>query len=406
MESFTILAGAAAVMLAVIGTAAIIARFIPFYRHELADNGQRELALDGLRGIAALLVAVSHAALCRAWLATGDWGRTESPLSQLCAPTGVILFFMLTGYLFWGKSRAAGGKINAWKLWRGRLYRIAPLYWFSLLIVLLVAAVHTGGSWLSLENWKPLARLVALGALRWHMVGAVNPDDYNAGVVWTLWYEWAFYLTLPFIAWLAPGRKIFAVAAICYLLTGAGLWYHLNLQPGLFFILGMMCPVLLEGQRQRLLGPGTAALAIAAAIGLGLLDHNCLFTQTPAISLAAAIFPLFLLAAAGNTFFGFLTHPALRCLGAISFSFYLLHGIVFRFAFRLLKEKGIIDLSAPAYWLIITIVAIGTTVLCAMTYRWIEFPFLSASHKRPGDAAAPPPGGPKSSFIPARNGGS
>jgi peptidoglycan/LPS O-acetylase OafA/YrhL len=394
MDSLGILTGGLAMMLAVIATAAGIARYSEFYRRELAASGSRELALDGLRGMAALMVATHHAALSRSWLLTGMWGDAQSAVLQLFAPAGVILFFMLTGYLFWGKARAAKGRMNAFKLWRGRLYRIGPLYLFSLLLVLLVAALQTGGHWLAPANWKPLLRLLALGALRWHNVGPVNLGDYNAGVVWTLWYEWMFYLALPFIAWLAVGRRTFGVAAMVYTLTFIGLWFHLNLQPGLFFILGMLCPVLLDHQalRPQLARPAVAGLALAATLALFGLCRDYLLTGTPSVSCAAALFPLFLAAAAGNNFFGFLTHPAIRCLGAMSFSLYLLHGIVFRLVFRLLKTAGLTDWPQLDYWLIIVATAVATTLLCAATYRWIEFPFLSISHKRPGRAnAAPPP---------------
>ena len=345
MDSLVILTGGVAMMLAVIATAAGIARHSQFYRRELAETGKRELALDGLRGMAALMVAAHHAALSRSWLVTGRWGEAQSPVLQLFAPAGVILFFMLTGCLFWGKARAGNGKMNAWKLWRGRLYRIAPLYLFSLLIVLLVAAIQTGGHWLALENWQPLLRLLALGALSWHNIGPVNPGDYNAGVVWTLWYEWMFYLALPFIAWLALGRRIFGAALMVYALTVLSLWFNLNLQPGLFFILGMLCPVLLEDQKlrsqlNRPIAAGFALVRDAVAVLVG----PRLFVRESAFHLPGrGVVPLFLVAAAGNNFFGFLTHPAIRCLGAISFSLYLLHGIMFRLVFRLLKSAGLTD---------------------------------------------------------------
>jgi peptidoglycan/LPS O-acetylase OafA/YrhL len=384
MNSLGILAGGLVMMLAVIATTAAIARCSKFYRRELAASGKRELALDGLRGMAALMVATHHAALGCTWLKTGNWGEAQSPVLQLFAPAGVILFFMLTGYLFWSKARAMNGRMNAVKLWRGRLYRIAPLYLFSLLTVLAVAAIQTSGHWLALENWRPLLRLLALGALSWHNVGQVNLGDYNAGVVWTLWYEWMFYLALPFIAWLALGRRIFGLAMIAYALAIIGLWLNLNLQPGLFFILGMLCPVLIEDQRlrSRLIHPVAAGLAVTATMALFWLCRGYLFAKVPSISIAAALFPVFLAAASGNTFFGFLTHPAIRCLGAMSFSLYLLHGIVFQLVFRLLKTGGLTDLPQTDCWLIIIVTAVATTLFCAGTYRWIEFPFLSISHKK------------------------
>ena len=207
MNSAGMLAGAMGLMLAVILTAAVVGRFSAFYRRELAESAHRDITLDGLRGMAALMVVMHHAFMFNRWLATGEWGNVGPGFLKLLGPAGVTIFFMLTGHLFWGKARAMKGKVNAWKLWRGRLYRIAPLYLFSLLAVLLVAVMQTGGSWLAPANWKSLLYTSALGAIRWQPVGSVELGSYNAYVVWTLWYEWRFYLILPFIAWFACGRR-------------------------------------------------------------------------------------------------------------------------------------------------------------------------------------------------------
>jgi peptidoglycan/LPS O-acetylase OafA/YrhL len=383
MESLGTLAGSGLMMLAVIATAGVIARRSHFYRQGLAAPGNRELSLDGLRGLAALMVAMHHAAIGRVWLADNEWGDARSLVLQLAGPAAVVLFFMLTGYLFWSKARKGNGWVKPWKLWRGRLCRIAPLYLFSLLLVLLVAVGETGGNWLTADHWKSLLRLLALGALKWQNVGPVNLNVYNAGVVWTLWYEWSFYLALPFMAWLSTGRKIFGFALVAYVAAAAGLCFHVNLQPGLFFLLGMLCPVLLENSaaRSRLQTPHAAAAALLAGLLLLALGRNFLLTTLPTASLAGACFPVFVAAAAGNNYFGVLDCPAMRCLGAISFSLYLLHGIVFTMLFHGLRLAGLSSLPPTEYWLLITVAACAMTGLCSVTYRWIEFPFLFASHK-------------------------
>jgi peptidoglycan/LPS O-acetylase OafA/YrhL len=386
MESLGNLAGSGLMMLAVIATAGMIACRSRFYRQELAVSGTREWSLDGLRGLAALMVAMHHAAIGRVWLINNEWGDTRSLVLQLAGPAAVVLFFMLTGYLFWSKARQANGRLKPWKLWRGRLCRIAPLYLFSLLLVLLVAVGETGGSWLTADHWKPLLRLLALGALKWQNVGPVNLNNYNAGVVWTLWYEWSFYLALPILAWLATGRKIFGFALVAYVAVAAGLCLHLNLQPGLFFLLGMLCPVLLENSaaRSQLQTPRAAATALLAGVLLLALGRNYLLSRLPTASLASACFPVFVIAAAGNPGFGLLVNPAMRCLGALSFSLYLLHGMVFKLVFSGFRRAGLASLPPMEYWLVMTVVACALTGLCSLTYRWIEFPFLSASqNKRP-----------------------
>src|SRR5665213_2700933 len=68
------LAAGALMMTVVIVTAAFIGRHDRFYREDLARTANRRLPLDGLRGLAALMVVMYHAALSGSWLATGQWG--------------------------------------------------------------------------------------------------------------------------------------------------------------------------------------------------------------------------------------------------------------------------------------------------------------------------------------------
>jgi peptidoglycan/LPS O-acetylase OafA/YrhL len=120
MESPGTLAGCLLMMATVLVTAGLFARFSKFYQRELAVTSGREVALDGLRGFAALMVAVHHTAICRVWLKTGAWTDAGSFVPQMMGPFGVVLFFMLTGFLFWGKARASRGWMNPLRLWRGR----------------------------------------------------------------------------------------------------------------------------------------------------------------------------------------------------------------------------------------------------------------------------------------------
>jgi len=355
MEPLGILAGSAAMILAIVATAAIIARRSLFYQHEVATSNNRELTLDGLRGLAALMVATHHSALCRTWLATGQWGDAHSRVLQLFGPAGVIFFFMLTGYLFWGKARAASGRMNPLKLWRGRLYRIAPLYLFSLLLVLIFATVETSGQWLTPQNWQALARLFSLGLMSWQNIGPVSLNEYNAGVVWTLNYEWYFYLTLPFVAWLIVGRIIFGINLTVYALILAGFWLDFQLSPGLFLIVGMLCSELLASQslRATLQGSLAAVTALLTSAMLAAVCQDDLGAVIPTDSLGLVCLPIFAVAAAGNSFFSILTHPAIRCLGAISFSLYLLHGIAFKLVAHSLKTAGLTNLSSFECWLML-----------------------------------------------------
>lgn len=387
MSSVSTTACGLTVALVIIATSALISRFSAFYRRELSvDAGRRELSLDGLRGIAAVMVVMHHTAMFCKLLRLGEWGYTGSRVLLAFGPAGVHLFFMLTGYLFWSKARAAGGKFKILKLWRGRLYRIAPLYLFC---VVLVVAVAIGIGKLRVWNagmLNPAVRLLGLGLLPWRAFGNFDVGNINAGVVWTLRYEWGFYLVLPFMAWLAVRRRVFWLGAAAYLVVFNGLyWLGLNMQPGLIFILGMLCTVLLEDEtlRAQLRRPVAAGAAVAATLLIGVLNPAPLLS----FPFAFTMFPIFLVAAAGNDFGGLLVRPALRCLGAYSYSLYLLHGIAFYLLVNTLKVEGLATLPEITVWAMVIVVSVGVSLFCASTYRWVEFPFLSRSHKK---SVAPP----------------
>jgi len=364
-------------------TAAIVSRFSAFYRTELAaDVGRRELSLDGLRGLAALMVVVHHAALFRSWLFTGIWGEGVAPWIMALGPAGVHLFFMLTGYLFWSKARAGNGKVRIWKLWRGRLYRIAPLYLFAVAAVLAVTIALRGMNTLAPKNWNALWRLFALGIFRRPPLSdGFNPTEINAYVIWTLWFEWRFYFALPFIAWFAVRRRTFWLAVAAFVGVFAMHFYvaDVRLQMLLSFILGMLCPNLMENRKfaEWLRSKTAAGVALALTVLLALLNRGPFL----AFYFAAALFPIFLTAAAGNNFWGILTARTTRCLGAFSYSLYLLHGTLFYIAMSILKSAHLLNLPSVWYWVILMFTAMAATILSSATFRFIEFPFLRKSHK-------------------------
>jgi peptidoglycan/LPS O-acetylase OafA/YrhL len=93
-----------------------------------------------------------------------------------------------------------------------------------------------------------------------------------------------------------------------------------------------------------------------------------------------ALAPLFIVVAAGNDLFGTLSTPAARCLGLISYSTYVLHGIVLFLALGLASRfVAVGDLDPAAYWALMVPIAAVVVAISAASYRWIEHPFLGAA---------------------------
>jgi hypothetical protein len=92
MNPPVILAMGLMLMASAILTVGWIAKRSAFYRRELAATHGRDLPLDGLRGMAALLVATYHSALIYTQIKTGCWGDAGSPILQTFGPGGVLIF--------------------------------------------------------------------------------------------------------------------------------------------------------------------------------------------------------------------------------------------------------------------------------------------------------------------------
>lgn len=65
-------------------------------------RGDRLSNLDGLRGFLAFGVFFHHSAIYHQYFQDGQWVLPPSCFYTLIGPACVALFFMITGYLFWG----------------------------------------------------------------------------------------------------------------------------------------------------------------------------------------------------------------------------------------------------------------------------------------------------------------
>jgi hypothetical protein len=57
---------------------------------------------------------------------------------------GVSIFFMITGFLFWGRVLRSRGGLDARALYVSRLRRLVPMYTVSVALSLLAVAALTG----------------------------------------------------------------------------------------------------------------------------------------------------------------------------------------------------------------------------------------------------------------------
>lgn len=73
-------------------------------------NASRTMTIDGLRGYLAVGVFIHHAVIYYRYLTERIWDNPASSLYTQLGSINVSLFFMITGYLFWGKIISCQGR--------------------------------------------------------------------------------------------------------------------------------------------------------------------------------------------------------------------------------------------------------------------------------------------------------
>lgn len=154
-------------------------------------------ALDGLRGLAILLVVWCHLGSFgqAAGLPMGPrWVQVSSSLGS----TGVMLFFVLSGFLLFTPYARALLHGSPWpstrQFYRRRALRILPAYLVFLACIAVLSRQYT----FSPSQRGPLALMAVL-------LQDLDPAAYDLssrlnGPLWSLTVEWQFYFLLPFIA--------------------------------------------------------------------------------------------------------------------------------------------------------------------------------------------------------------
>lgn len=379
-----------ALVVSFLALAAVVVRVSRFYVPLVGahERGRFEV-LDGLRGIAAVSVFTHHAAVTYFYYRTGNWTAPPSTFYTRLGSVSVIFFFAITGFLFWTKAISRRGVIAPAALYRNRLCRLAPLYVVQLAIVVIVIGFESNFQ-LRTSSHELLIGMVRLCSFGFLRAGTLNGfrAEIDAGVTWTLAYEWVFYLLLPWLAVFATPRRFAALAAMLLglhlLFPVSFAWQQrklvtelpMHVTTYLHFLVGMAAAHLVARfDLRRVAGHRLFTVVPLACLVVLLFVPRCEPGSLAAIALVAVAFFSFV---CGNDLFGILTHPAARFLGTVSYSIYLLHGVVLFLVMKGLDRYWIVgSLSVESYWLVIAACGAGLLLLSSVTYRVIEHPFMA-----------------------------
>jgi peptidoglycan/LPS O-acetylase OafA/YrhL len=367
-------------------------------RFAVGAAGSRNLALDGLRGYLALGVLVHHAALWFVFARTKQWG--ELPVSSAYARLGeqcVAVFFMITAFLFTTKllhAKSAGRGPGWLRLYSSRVLRITPLY-ACVVAVLLLLVAWSSGFQLRVAPGELLSEIGAwlvFGMTSLPAINGVSAGLMVAWVVWSLAYEWLFYLSLPLLALVLRVPVSWRTLVICTVLLSLGLAFKENLFFPSAFVSGAAAAALVR--QSRLSAWARTPLASVVALGFVLAVLNASASWPRSVTLLG-LSGVFFAVVSGNTLFGLLSNRAALLLGDISYGIYLLHGLTLYVLFELVLGRAVVaQLSALQHWLAVAAAVIVTVLLAWLSYCRMEMPalrhvpvlvsWLHALNRRPG----------------------
>jgi peptidoglycan/LPS O-acetylase OafA/YrhL len=236
-----------------------------------ARNGRLEF-LDALRGIAALVVALQH-------LGEVIWPQLLSFSHHWWRPGefGVLVFFICSGFIIPASMERRG---DLTEFWIGRVFRLFPLY----LSVLVIALAAFATPWAAPD---PGYRPVVDTAINATMLQVFTSRPLIIGASWTLGYEMVFYLLLTVLFMLGWHRRSAGIATglvISALVLGGALVPLFVFQPqipswpavmfGLVALAVVVVVPRLEG-RQRVIG---LTLALAVLLLVANRPHDLWFS--------------------------------------------------------------------------------------------------------------------------------
>ena len=365
--------------LVIVATAFLCAHFLA--KNEEFASKDRFPALDGLRGFAALFVFIHHSAIWWSYALGHPWTVPPSNLYTQFGQGAVTTFFLLTSFLFWTKMGHSNGPSDWPRFFLGRMLRIAPLYMVTMLLLVVVAYVsspakdalaHFSGQ----DLWHLL--LFTFNGLP-NLFGLSNTFVINAGVTWTLPYEWTFYLALPALAVIFRAQlRQYGLALVWIFLLAALAHHYFSWHMLLIFPFGMLVSDLVAApvnQRLRDAVRGYAGSVLIVAISGWIVWHDqTAYCDTALVGYAS----IFFIVASGNSLFGLLTCKAARKLGEISYSIYLLQGFGLYFTFEGLTVFDHDAMKSPwVHWLLVDLCGVVLLGVSALSYKLIEYPALN-----------------------------
>lgn len=357
--------------------------------------------LDGIRGLAALYVALGHALLQAFPLFTRPGTYPDLHAWKMLGVLreghdAVSIFIVLSGFCLMIPVTRAGGILDVgWKTFiKKRFVRIIPTYYASLIISLILAttiiAVPTGTHWdvaIPVTRADVITHFLLIQDVFASTAGKINH------VFWSISVEWRIYFLFPFLVIacrkFGMAKTSLATFIICAIiwkaLRHAPVYSSLTIQYVALFVFGMMgCQIVFGSDETvgkwrtlpwKVIWPILCALYIASiVIGVPALVRDTL----------CGLFGISMIISIGLTphsrFGKALSWKPVAWLGVVGYSLYLMHApilqIVQIYVLRPLGMNGTSTTARLETFFVLATFGIGVALVCIwLFYLAFEKPF-------------------------------
>jgi peptidoglycan/LPS O-acetylase OafA/YrhL len=344
----------------------------------ITERNSRFETVDGLRGFLAIAVFFHHFVITYYWKVSGKWIRPPEDYYQNYGKVGVAIFFMITGFLFISKLLNSKDRIDWLKIYESRIFRILPLYLFSL--TLISAFVFHNTNYQLNSNFLEIINQY----VKWIMFQGGLINNYSetrltiAEVDWTLKYEWLFYISLPIVYFALRKGNIYTNILLAstiiffYLYPSTFVIYpnaYFSTQYFILFAVGGGGSYIVKINNFNTEIIKSKSVSVIALI----LIFGCIFYPVTLGVIHIILMSLFfLLVVLGNDLFGLFRLKSARLLGEISYSIYLLHGLVLYFLFTQLTVFDFSKSGQQKYLLLMPLVSLAVVFVSSVTFILIE----------------------------------
>jgi peptidoglycan/LPS O-acetylase OafA/YrhL len=351
--------------------------------------------LDGLRGVAILLVVVWHYYVGNRIGANHNATVLLAKRLLAFSWSGVDLFFVLSGFLIVGillDQKDAKNYFHVFYL--RRFCRILPVYYLLLALFWILSSTLTlTGTVHSALFANPLPAWIYLTLTQNLYMADRGFGPGWLGLTWSLCVEEQFYLLIPAVVRFFQVRTIAWIFAVCVLAAPV----FRSLYPGLhaFVITPFRADALLSGGCLAILVRSPRVLALMFKhrsslylILVVLIAVNALFVDLESVGHSAhawlaAVYSVLLLVSvvdSNGPMACFLSIPTLAWIGNRSYFIYLFHAPVLGLTSVVFGSTGM-EITSIADLAVVTLALVMTLALSQVSFRYFEAYFLKLGQR-------------------------